>query len=111
MAGRVLAEDLSQRLPGSTIFSEAGSIAADTDATVEIDIQRFDTAPDGTVTLLAQIAISAGRSDDRRHPTATHSFRLTAPAISGTTTGSVASMSLLLGQLADAVTGMLRTTQ
>lgn len=112
MIGRVLAEDLTQRLPGSTVFSEAGAISADTDATVETDIQRFDTAPDGTVTLLAQVAVSLGRANDEKRPAVTRSFRMTAPGHApphaAGTAGTVATMSTLLGQLANAIATMLR---
>ena len=62
MIGRALAEDLSSRLPGSSVFTSSGAISADPNATVEVDIQRFDAASTGPVTLLG-----AGRRHPRPH--------------------------------------------
>ena len=105
MIGRVLALDLSQRLPGTSVFTEAGTISVDPSATIELDIQRFDLDSDGEVVLLAQVAVEQGRSHD---PSATHSLRLTAaPAATGTPE-LVAAESALLGKMADQLAGMLR---
>ena len=64
MVGRVLALDLAQRLPGSSVFTEAGTISVDPSATVELDIQRFDLDTSGAVVLLVQTAVEQGRSHD-----------------------------------------------
>ena len=42
MLGRVLAEDLTQRLPQSTIYTPASTVASSPDATVELEVQRLD---------------------------------------------------------------------
>jgi uncharacterized lipoprotein YmbA len=105
MIGRVMGEDLTQRLPGSTVFTEAGSISVDADTTVEMDIVRFDLDTSGVVVLLAQVAVRAGRS---RTGAVTRSIRLTLPPASAATPDLVAAMSGLIGQLADTVAGMLR---
>ena len=42
MMSRVLVQELNQRLPGSTVFGENGAISTPPDATVEINMQRFD---------------------------------------------------------------------
>src|ERR1700723_2899574 len=55
MMGRILVQELNQRLPGSTVYSDSGAISAPTDATVEINLQRFDLDRDGTVLLAAQV--------------------------------------------------------
>ena len=47
MIGRVLTQDLSQRLPSSTVFSESGAITADPNLRIEVDIVRFDQGADG----------------------------------------------------------------
>ena len=106
MIGRVLAEDLSQRLTGSSVFTEAGSISVDPAATIELDIQRFDLDAGGTVVLQAQVAVEAGRSHD---PIGTRSIRLTLPPASDSTSDLVGAMSALLGQLADGIAGMVLT--
>ena len=101
--GRVLAEDLNRRLPGTTVFTSAGSISATADATVEIDVQRFDADGTGVVVLAAQVAVSRVR----RGPAVTRAIRLQRPA--GTTTVDlVAAMSGLVGEMADVVAGMVR---
>ncbi|MDO9708665.1 PqiC family protein [Paracraurococcus lichenis] len=106
MLGRVLAENLTQRLPGSTVFTEAGGLSADADGVVELDVQRFDADAAGRVTLLAQVAVRRGSG--RREGTRTRSLRLSLPAAGDGTPAMVAAMSAALAQLADAVAGMLR---
>ena len=98
MVGRVLTEDLSQRLPGSTVFSESGAITADPDLRVEIDIQRFDQGADGRVTLLAEAAIESGHSHT---PVRTRHIMLQTATAGPGATQLAAAMSMLLGQLAD----------
>jgi uncharacterized lipoprotein YmbA len=105
MLGRVLAGDLAQRLPGVSVFTEAGSITADPAATIELDIQRFDLDADNTVVLLAQADVQRGRAHE---PGATRSIRLSLPASGTTTSALVATEAQLVGQLADALASDLR---
>ena len=105
MIGRVFAQDLTQRLPGSTVFTEAGAITADADAIVEVDVQRFDLDTSGVVTLAAQVAIQRARGRDALSARALH---FTERPASGSTTDLVAAMSTALGHCADAVADMLR---
>ena len=104
MVGRVLAEDLGDRLPGSTVFTEQGSLSPDPQARVDINVQRFDLRTDGHVSLLAQVAVSGMR----RRRDLNRSFRLDAVSASASTPDLVAVMSRLLGQLADGIAAMLR---
>ena len=104
LIGRILAEDLNQRLPGSSVFTSAGSISAQPDARVELDVQRFDADATGNVVLLAQVAVSRGR----RANAATRTVRLTQRPASPATRDLVAAMSTVLGGLADTLAGMLR---
>jgi uncharacterized protein len=108
MIGRVLAEDLAQRLPGTSVFTAAGTISADASVTVEMDVQRFDLDPSGVVVLLAEIAVRRGQGYD---PASTHSLRLTARPTADGTPELVTAMSGLVGQLADAVAGLVRQAQ
>jgi uncharacterized lipoprotein YmbA len=108
MVGRVLALDLAQRLPGSSVFTEAGTISVDPSATVELDIQRFDLDTSGAVVLMVQTAVEQGRSHD---PAFTRSLRLTVPIPDTRTPEVVAAMSEALAQLADALAAMLRQTR
>src|SRR4051794_27693174 len=61
MLDRILVQDLSQRLPQSTVFSENSAIATSPDATVEVTIQRLDRNSEGAVVLQAQLGISMRR--------------------------------------------------
>ena len=106
MIGSVLALDLAQRLPGSSVFTEAGTISVDPSATVELDVQRFDLDTGGTVVLLAQVAVEQGRSHD---PAGTHSIRVTVQPAGPGTPQLVAAESAAVGQLADQVASLLRT--
>ena len=99
MIGRVLTQDISQRLPSSTVFSETGAITADATLRVEVDIVRFDQGEDGRLTLVAEAALEAGRS---HAPLRARHIVLQADAGAGAA-GLVAAMSTLLGELADRV--------
>jgi len=105
MVGRVLAEDLSSRLPGSSVFTSAGAISALPDATIEVDVQRFDADPSGQVVLLTQVAVERGRN---RGSAATRTIRITVTPASGTTADLVAAMSAALGQSADQIAAVVR---
>jgi len=100
MLSRVLVQELSQRVPGSTVFAENGAISVTPDATVEVNIQRFDEDRTGAVLLLAQVAIAGRR-------TTTRDVRFSVPQPAPGTSGQVAAMSTAVGQLADAIAGML----
>ena len=105
MIGRVIAEDVELRLPGSSVYTEDGAITADADATVEIDIQRFDVGEAGELVLVAEVAIEKGSAHGA---VASRGVRLSAKPKSDATPSFVAAMSDLLGQLADQVVVMLR---
>ena len=105
MLGRVLAQDLSQRLPGVAVFTEAGAISSDADLILELDVQRFDTDASGNVVLAAQVALSHGRAHTQP---VTRAFRLSAPLPGPGTAQLAATMSALLGQLADAIALLAR---
>jgi len=105
LIARILSEDLNQRLPGSSVFTTAGSISAQPDARVELDVQRFDADASGEVVLLAQVAVSRGRN---RAGAATRTVRQTTRPAGPATRDLVAAMSTVLGGLADTVAGMLR---
>ena len=100
MIGRVLAQDLSQRLPASSVFGQSGAITADPTLRVEVDIQRFDTGADGRVTLTAEVALESGRSHT---PVKTRNVMLQAAPAAPGAANLAATMSGLLGQLADRV--------
>jgi uncharacterized lipoprotein YmbA len=106
MITRVLSEELSQRLPGTSVFAENGAISVDPDATVETNILRLDADRNGTVVLAAQIAVTS----KRKHGTSsTRGVRLAAQPQTSDLRGEVGAMSVALGQLADIISEMLRS--
>lgn len=101
MIGRVLAQDLTQRLPGSTVAYE--NAIAGNEAEVDLDVERFDADPQGRVTLLAQVTV---RRND--HLAGARELRFTAPTPATSTPALVGAMSQVLGKLADQIAAMLR---
>lgn len=107
MLDRVFTEDLLERLPGTAVFNESGAISTNPDRVVEIDVQRFDADADGTIVLLAQVAVRHG---DERQSANVRTVRLTDRPASSSLGEHVAAMSSALGQLADVVAGMLEAS-
>jgi uncharacterized protein len=101
MLNRVLVQELTQRLPGSTVFAESGAITVTPAATVSVNIQRLDADASGAVVLIAQVEVS-GKS------TTTRNVHLTVAPPSTTTGGLVQAMSQAIAQLANAIAAMLR---
>lgn len=105
LVARILAEDLNLRMPGTSVFTSAGSISATADVTLELDLQRFDADASGEVVLLAQVAASKGRG---RGSAATQTVRIQVHPPGATTTDLVAAMSTALAQLADRIVPLVR---
>ncbi|HEX3771212.1 MAG TPA: PqiC family protein [Polyangiaceae bacterium] len=103
MVGRVLAQDLEVRVPGVSAYTEDGAISAEADATVEVNIERFEADERGEMWLAADVAVERGLA----HQGATRSVHLTSHSHGETTAAIVAAMSDLLGQLSDQIAGML----
>ena len=103
MLGRVLVEDLAQRLPQSTIYASAGAVTGSPDATIELEVQRLDLDHDGTLLLIAQASVTfKGRASPD-----TRSFRISQPPPSSDVEGQVAAASTALAQVADRIAVML----
>lgn len=103
MVGRVLVEDLSQRMPGTTVLSVSGAITVKEDATIEVNLQRMDRDASGALALVAQAAVS--RTGSLRPLPRT--VRISVPLASTTTADEVQAMSIALGRLADEIVSML----
>jgi uncharacterized lipoprotein YmbA len=99
MVDRVFTENLVQRLPGASVFTESGAISTRPDMVVEVDLLRLDADATGQVVLLAQVAVRREQDEHARAET----VRLTALPATGSTRDLVAAESSLLGQLADRV--------
>jgi uncharacterized lipoprotein YmbA len=100
MMSRILVQELNQRLPGSTVYGDAGAISTPPDATVEINLQRLDLDRNGVVLLAAQLAVDGKRIVSR-------GVAFMVRPSDGTTQALVAAMSTATAQLADSVAEML----
>ena len=96
MTTRVLITDLTARLPGSQIYSDSSALnLPNADVALEIDIDRFDLDPSGTVVLAGRwVAHRKGQTDPLR------AAELHVAAKLGDTTAQVAAMSDALAQFA-----------
>lgn len=103
MLGRVLIEELAQRMPQSTVVSDSGAVSASPDATVQLNILRLDEDSSGQLILQAQASVEFKRS---RTPEV-RSFRIVQAPSSPGTPGEVAAISSAVGQLADGLVAML----
>lgn len=103
MLGRVLVQELSQRLPQSSVYGESGAINTDPTATVGVNIQRLDADKAGVLILIAQVAIDFNRP--RR--TAGRNFTISKPLATQDIPGLVAAISDAVGELADGIAGLL----
>ena len=103
MLSRVLAEELTQRLPQSTVINEAGAVTAAPDAVIEIDIRRLDEDAGGNLILLAQANVSF----KSRKSSVLRNFRIAIPPSGTGTPGEVAAIGAAVGQLADGLAAML----
>jgi len=75
MLGRVLADELSQRLPQSSVITESGAVSAKPGAVVELDVRRLD--PDARGMLILQAQANVNFKDKR--PSALHNFIVAYP--------------------------------
>lgn len=102
MLGRVLVEDLAQRLPQSTVYASAGAVTGSPEATIEVEVQRLDLDRGGNLLLIAQASVTyKNRTPDTR------SFQISQAPPSTDAEGQVAAASTALAQVADRIAGML----
>src|ERR1700722_19823399 len=102
MLARVLVDELSQRLPQSTVYAETGAVSVSPDATIELNVSRLDENTAGTLVLQAQAAGGKGRGEP-----VTRGFRFEIPPSDSGIGGEVAAISVAVGQLADGLAAML----
>lgn len=105
MLARVLVDELSQRLPTSTVYAETGAVSVSADATVELNVSRLDQNASGVLVLQAQAAVTT----KGRGAPLTQSFHFDVPPPSAGVAGEVAAISTAVGQLADGLATMLVT--
>ena len=100
MLTRILVQNLTQRLSGSTVYPENSAVSASPDATLGINVQRMDLNKDGAVVLTALISVM-------RRSTATRTFTTSVTPTAAGTPGLVAAISVAVGQLADRTADLL----
>jgi uncharacterized protein len=103
MLSRVLIEELSERLPQSSVLSETGAVSASPDATIELNVQRLDEDAAGNLVLQAQANVSF----KGRPGSALRSFRFVVTPPAPGVQGEVAAISTAVGQLADGLASLL----
>jgi len=103
MLGRVLVQELSQRMPQSTVVSEGGAVSTSADATIQLNILRLDENAAGQLILDAQASVEFKRSSEP----VVQGFQIAQPISTPGTTGEVAAVSSAVGQLADGIVSML----
>lgn len=102
MISRVLAEDLTARLPGTIVFGAASDLSLQASTVIELAITKFDLGRDGLVHLDGLASVRG----EGAQPT-TRMFALQTQPVGVDTGATVAAMSDLLGQLADALSSAL----
>ena len=104
MLARVLVVGLSQRLPGSSVYNEAGAIASDPNAILAVNIQRLDVDQSGTLQLLAQAAVEFNRP----RKSSARTFSIAKPLPAATIAGHVAAASEAVAELTDGLAVLLQ---
>jgi len=107
MLQATLVQDLTQRMPGTTVIGSGGSIGANSDLIIETNVMRFDPNPDGTLTLQVQVAVRDGES---LQIIVTRTIEEDGPADEPVVANIVASMSTLWGKAADDIATLLAQT-
>lgn len=102
MVTRVLIENLSQRLPASQIAATSSPVTIRADATVDVDISRFDADQNGTVILDARWAVQRST-----RPARLGADRISIQPASPSIPDFVAAMSDALGRLSDHIAQVL----
>jgi uncharacterized protein len=104
MLQATLVQNLSQRMPGTTVIGSGGSIGASANVIVETNVLRFDPNPDGTLTLQVQVALRNGESLQIME---TRTIQESGPANEPVVANIVASMSRLWGAAATDIASLL----
>jgi uncharacterized lipoprotein YmbA len=104
MLGRIIVLGLSQRLPGSNIYSEGGAISADPNAVLAVNMQRLDLDGAGMLQLAAQAAVEFNRPKG----SAARTFQIAKQPPANTIAGAVTAISEAVGELTDGLAQLLQ---
>jgi uncharacterized protein len=103
MLSRVLVDELSQRLPQSSVLGENGGVSTQADAIIELNLGRLDQDADGNLVLQAQTGVTF----NGRPTPVLKSFRFVVTPQAQSVQSEVAAISAALGQLADGIAGVV----
>ena len=104
MVQRVLADDLTARLPAGSVVTTSRTLSGDEAVTIELALGRFDPDADGTVVLEAQWRLRRKSGGRARTETA----RITRRPADDSIAAEVRTMSDALGELADRIAQGMR---
>lgn len=104
MVQRVLADDLTARLPAGSVVTTSRTLSGDEAQTVELAVGRFDPEADGTVVLEAQWRVRRKTGSRAKTETA----RITRHPADDSIAAEVRAMSEALGELADRIAQGMR---
>lgn len=110
LAGQIshaLAGDLAQRLPGTGVFVENDTAAADPQVYVDLSVSRFSTGPSGAVELDVLLSVQPAAAGAPYGQATLQRIALTGGP-GGSTMAMVQGLSQLLGQLADVAAQQIR---
>ena len=107
MLQSVMVQDLATRLTGSTVIGAGGSIGANADILVEIDVLRFDPNATGQIVLQMQVGLRDGQS---MNLLATRTIQHQAPSGGPVVATIVGTMSQLWAEAANDVAAFLVQT-
>lgn len=116
MLQSVLVQDLSQRLPQTTVTASSGMVGIPADILVELDVLRFDPDGSGRITLRAQLGLKDAANNRflatrlLEYASASAVPIAGAPGTARDLTGLVATMSALWAALADAIARLIART-
>jgi uncharacterized lipoprotein YmbA len=105
MLGRVLADELGNRLPQSIVISDGSVVSATPDATVELDIRQLNGDSTGSLILQAQASVTF----KGKKPSVLRNIRIVVPGADVGIPGQVKATSTAVGQLADRLASVLVT--
>ena len=98
MFGRVLADDLQQRLPAATVVTDANAGSAPPRFAIETSVQQFNPVAGGQAVLRGEAILTDRSAHAQPAPLP---FILTAATGGGSATAVTAALSGLIGQYAD----------
>jgi uncharacterized lipoprotein YmbA len=103
MLTRVLAQDLTDRLPQTTVYTSAGAVTGSPEATIEVELSRLDLDRSGNLLLIGQGSVSFKNQPAPE----TRNLRISQPPPSPGVAGQIAATSTAIAQVADEIAAML----